>query len=245
MCAYVRVGRIECEFVSTRRRVKMELGRVRSVNLARPRPNPFKSASSTGIYKEPVDGPVEIRPPGSKERGLGSGLVGDFVGDRRSHGGNDQAVYAYAEEDLHWWQKQLGEPLTFGQFGENLTTTKVDVNGAKIGERWRVGDTLQLQVTDPRIPCGTFRGRMDRAGWLKTFVRSQRPGAYLRVVTEGVVRSGDTIEVVHQPDHDVTISLVFRALTLERDLLPQILEAHELTDETRDMARRGEGFSVG
>jgi MOSC domain-containing protein YiiM len=176
---------------------------------------------------------------------VGSGLVGDFIGDRRAHGGDDQAVYAYAVEDLQWWSNQLGVSLTFGQFGENFTTGGLDVNRALVGEVWRVGDTCELQITDPRIPCGTFRGWMNRAGWLKTFVRAARPGTYLRVLKPGPVAEDDAITVIHRPPHDVTVEKVFRAITTERELLPQLLVAEDLTEEIREMAQRGEGFDVG
>jgi len=219
--------------------------RLLSVNLAVVRDNPFKEAARTGIDKQPADGPVEVRAPGSKAHGVGSGLVGDFIGDRRNHGGNDQAVYAYALEDLQWWTDELGTTLSAGQFGENLTTITLDVNGARIGERWKVGDTAQLQVTEPRIPCGTFRGWMNRPGWLKTFTIAARPGAYLRVLSPGSVQGGDPVEIVHRPDHEVTIAMVFRALTTEPALLPKILEAPDLADETREMAEAGRTFSLG
>jgi MOSC domain-containing protein YiiM len=220
-------------------------GRLLSVNLAQPRSNPFKPVDRTGIDKRPTEGRVEVRAPGSKAHGLGSGLAGDFIGDRRNHGGDDQAVYAYAVEDLQWWADALGEQLGHGSaFGENLTTQGIDVNGARVGERWRVGADVVLQVTEPRIPCGTFRGWMNRPGWLKTFVGERRPGAYLRVISEGHISGGDKIEVIHRPEHDVSIELVFRALTTERELLPRLLVAPDLCDETREMAERGEGFDL-
>ena len=132
-------------------------GRVLSVNLARVRPNPYqRGEATTGIDKAPTPEPVLVRAPGTMRDGLGSGLVGDMVGDRLNHGGDAQAVYAYAREDLDQWESVLGRTLACGVFGENLTTTGVDVNGAVIGERWRIGDELELAVTVPRIPCGTF-----------------------------------------------------------------------------------------
>ena len=221
-----------------------DIGQLLSVNLSQPRTNPFKSVDRTGIDKRPAEAQVEVRSPGSKAHGLGSGLVGDFIGDRRNHGGDDQAVYAYAVEDLQWWADTLGEQLGYGHFGENLTTQGINVNGARVGERWGVGADVVLQVTEPRIPCGTFRGWMNRPGWLKTFVSERRPGAYLRVISEGRISGGDQIEVIHRPEHDVTIELVFRALTTERDLLPMLLVAPDLCDETREMAERGEGFDL-
>lgn len=219
--------------------------RLLSVNLAVARENPFNDAADTGIDKRPNDGPVEVRAPGSKAHGRGSGLIGDFIGDRRHHGGDDQAVYAYALEDLQWWADELDMTLSPGHFGENLTTTGIDVNGARIGERWKLGDTVELQVSEPRIPCGTFRGWMDRPGWLKTFTGAARPGTYLRVLSPGVIHGGDRIEITHQPEHDVTVAMVFRALTTEPSLLPTILVAPDLADETREMAQAGRTFTLG
>ncbi|WP_127792684.1 MOSC domain-containing protein [Agromyces sp. LHK192] len=221
------------------------MGHVDSVNLAQPRPNPYKDARSTGIGKVPVAGPVEVRAPGSKADGLGSGLVGDFIGDRRHHGGDDQAVYAFQREDLDDWETRLDRELPNGSFGENLTTVGVEVNDARIGEIWRVGRDLVLQVTSPRTPCATFRGSMGERGWAKTFAAAARPGAYLRVLEPGPVSAGDEVTVEHRPDHDVTVSLVLRATTTERELLPLLLAAgDDLDDELREMARSGTVFEL-
>jgi MOSC domain-containing protein YiiM len=208
-----------------------------SVNIANPRSDANEPATTTGIDKGPVAGPMPVRDPGPKTAGLGSGIVGDMIGDGRHHGGSEQAVYAFAREDLDDWQVRLGRELTNGFFGENLTTRGLDVSGARLGERWRIGDTVELEVTSPRIPCSTFRGWVDEVGWLKTFTQAARPGAYLRVVTPGQVSAGDPIEVVHRPTHDVTIALTFRALTTERDLLPHLFTARDdLIDELRELA---------
>ncbi len=209
-----------------------------SINIGQSRQAPYTSAPTTGIDKRPVDGPVEVRDPGPKQGGLGSGVVGDYIGDPRHHGGSDQAVYAFAREDLDAWQQRLGRPLPNGFFGENLTTSGLDVNAALVGERWRLGDDVLVQVTDPRIPCNTFRGWVGEKGWLKTFTEAARPGTYLRVLTPGTISAGDAIEVVHRPDHDVTVSLVYRALTTERDLLPYLLVADDLTDAVRELAEK-------
>jgi MOSC domain-containing protein YiiM len=210
-----------------------------SVNVGRPMASEHTSAAATGIDKRPVPGAVTVREPGAKGVGLGSGLVGDFIGDGRHHGGTEQAVYAYAREDLDEWQQRLGRPLTNGSFGENLTTRGLDVTGARLGERWQIGAHVQLQVTCPRIPCVTFRGWMDEAGWVKTFTQRGQPGAYLRIVVPGEIRAGDPIEVVHTPDHDVTIELSYRALTTQRELLPQLLAAgDDLTVDMRNAVGR-------
>jgi MOSC domain-containing protein YiiM len=210
---------------------------LQSVNIGRPQPNAYKKDKSTGIGKQPCDGPVEVRAPGPKALGLGSGLVGDFIGDGKHHGGDSQAVYAYAREDLDDWQQELGRELPNGSFGENLTTVGLDINDARLGERWRIGRDVVLQVTTPRIPCATFRGFMGLPGWLKTFTAFGHPGAYLGVVSRGAIVAGDPIQIVHRPEHGVTIGFAFRALMIDRDLMPRLLEAgDDLDPELRNSA---------
>jgi MOSC domain-containing protein YiiM len=195
--------------------------KVLSVNVGRPRPNPWKKVSTTGIDKRPVTGPVAVRAPGPEGTGT-VGLAGDRAYDVKHHGGPDQAVHAYAREDLDEWQTELGSPLPHGAFGENLTTCGLDVNGALIGERWRIGREVVLEVSCPRIPCATFQGWMRRDGWIEQFMRAAKPGAYLRVIEPGNVRPGDPVEIVHRPDHNAAIALVFRAMTFEPALLRSI-----------------------
>lgn len=212
-----------------------------SVNVANPRPNPAKGVASTGIDKRPVTGPVQVRAPGPKRGGLGSGLVGDQVFDTRHHGGDDQALYAYAREDLDGWAAELGRPLANGVFGENLTTAGLDVTGARIGERWRIGPDVVVEVSVPRIPCGTFANWLAEPGWIRRFTARAVPGAYLRVVTAGEIGAGQPITVLNRPEHDVTIGLTFRALTTESELLPRLLAADALPQDVRDLARRRTG----
>jgi MOSC domain-containing protein YiiM len=212
---------------------------VLSVNLAVPRPNPIREhITHTGIDKRPATGPVEVRAPAA--RGTG-GLTGDQIHDFLHHGGPDQAVYAYAREDLDAWQAELGRELPGGAFGENLTTAGLDVTGALIGERWRVGGQLVLEVAGPRIPCATFAHWMAEQRWVKRFTAAGQPGAYLRVVAPGTVRAGDPVALVHRPDHDVTVGLTFRALTLQPELLPRLLAADALSEKLKErVTRRGE-----
>ncbi|MEV5342291.1 MOSC domain-containing protein [Streptomyces sp. NPDC052676] len=202
--------------------------RLLSVNLGRPRTVSYTDHPDgvTGIDKRPVDGPVRVAAPGPGGAGA-SGLAGDAVCDTRHHGGDDQAVYAVAREDLDAWERELGRALGNGSFGENLTTSGLDVSGARIGERWRVGPRVVLEVTSARIPCRTFQGHLGERGWVKRFTRQGAPGAYLRVIEPGEIRAGDAIEIVHRPDHDITVALQFRAVTTERELLPRLLAAGE------------------
>lgn len=214
------------------------MAKLLSVNLGVPRPSPATRIGTTGIDKRPVEGPVEVRAPGPRSARAGSGIAGDPILDRGHHGGDDQAVYAYAREDLDTWAAELGRELPGGVFGENLTTIGVDVTGALIGERWRVGPEVLLEVSLPRIPCSTFAHWMDDRGWVKRFTEVGKPGAYLRVLRPGQIRAGDSVEVVERPDHDVTIGLAFRAMTLEPDLLPRLLVADALPAKELEKARR-------
>lgn len=211
--------------------------RVLSVNVGRPRPNPWKPVALTGIDKRPVSGPVMVTAPGPKGTGA-VGLAGDRAYDARNHGGPDQAVYAYAREDLDLWQAELGTPLPSGVFGENLTTEGLNVNGALIGERWRIGQRVLLEACCPRIPCGTFQGWLAQAGWIKRFTAAARPGAYLRVIEPGQVQAGDPVVIEHRPGHDVTLAVTFRALTTDPGLLPALLAASALPDDIKDLVRK-------
>ena len=201
-----------------------------SVNLGRPRVAWYATDGGvTGIDKRPSSEPVELRDPGPH---LGvSGAAGNSIGDAKSHGGTDQAVYAFAREDLDEWQALLGRPLSNGVFGENLTTSGLDVSDALVGERWQIGNDCVLEVTSPRIPCRTFAGWLEDQMWVKRFTQRGAPGAYLRVIVPGRVTGGDTISVMHRPDHEVTIAMMFRALTTEKALLPQLAPAGDALPE--------------
>ena len=161
---------------------------------------------TTAIDKRAVDSPVRIRR---------LGLNADVQADRTYHGGVDQAVYAYADEDARFWSDQLGRELHPGWFGENLRVTGIDVSGSRPGDRWSVGNQVVLEVTLPREPCATFArwvGGADARGWVKRFARERRPGTYLRVLRTGVVAAGDPIVVERVADVTrPTIAMMLRA----------------------------------
>jgi MOSC domain-containing protein YiiM len=189
--------------------------------------------SRTAIDKRPVAAAVAVHR---------LGLEGDEVVDTEFHGGVHKAVYAFASEDLDLWAGRLGVPLPPGTFGENLTTAGIEVNEALVGEHWRIG-TAVLSPADVRIPCQVFRawlGRhgVDTTGWSRRFVEEGRPGPYLRIVREGELRAGDEIVVEHRPAHGVTVARMFRALTTERSLLPELLGVEGLPEAAYAAARR-------
>lgn len=214
--------------------------RVRSVNLGRATPTTRTRKGVTGIDKRPTPDAVLVTAPGPKGTD-GSGLAGDDVCDRKHHGGTDQAVYAYAREDLDDWQQLLGRPIGDGSFGENLTTEGLNITHALVGEIWRLGTVLELQVTDPRMPCRTFAGFLGERGWVRRFTEAGVAGTYLRVITPGPIRAGDRIVVAERPDHGVTVQTVFRAFTTEPGLLADVARVPTLGDEARRSVRRRVG----
>lgn len=169
----------------------------------------------SAIDKRPATGPVEVGP---------LGLDGDTVADKANHGGPEQAVYAYAREDLDFWTERLGRELRHGMFGENLTTAGVDVSAALIGERWRVGTTV-LQVTSCRIPCATFKAWLDEEPrWVQRFAAAGRPGAYLRVLTPGTVAAGDDLVALSRPGVAVTVAESMQAYYGDREIMGRLME---------------------
>jgi len=196
------------------------MARLLSVNVGTPRPlGPYRGGTvRSAIGKAPVDGRVRVE---------GVNVAGDDQADRSVHGGPDKAVYAYAAEDSRWWAAELGRDVPPGGFGENLTVEGVDVSGAVIGERWRIG-TVELEVCQPRFPCFKLGLRFGDPKMLKRFTKAERPGAYLRIRREGELGAGDAIEVGERPRHGVTVALVARAVMIDHALLARAAAAPEL-----------------
>lgn len=197
--------------------------RVVSVNVGRTQPVPWGSLKASAIDKRPVTEAVAVSE---------LGIPTDEQTDRKHHGGADQALYAFAAEDLDRWSAIVGRALPPGCFGENLTTRGVDVNGAIIGERWAVGSTV-LEVTAPRIPCSVFAGFIGEKNWIKRFIDDNNPGPYLRVIQPGTLQVGDPVSVIHRPDHGLTVRDVYRAKTGDHSLVPRLLAAPALSHALR------------
>lgn len=193
----------------------------------------------SGIRKQPVER-IAVRDPGPKRGGLGSGVVGDAIGSRKHHGGSTQAVYAFAREELDRWAFELGRELPDGMFGENLTTTGLDVDAAEVGELWRVGLTL-LEVCGPRVPCATFAAHMAEPRWVRRFTERGCTGAYLAVREAGTIERDDPIEVEHRPGHGLTVPMFFRAVMGDRELARTFLDAGVLPEEEHDWLARQAG----
>ena len=185
------------------------------------------SEGRTGIDKRGVLGRVAF----AHEQ-----VANDVIIDRNAHGGYDQAVYAYAREDADWWEREIGISIDNGRFGENLTTQGIDVNAALIGERWQIGSAI-LEVSQPRIPCRVFAGFWQRPTLIKEFMAAGRPGAYLRIIQEGEIGAGDTIEVIHIPKHAITIADLYAAKNGERSKIQEISMVSELSIKYQEWAK--------
>jgi MOSC domain-containing protein YiiM len=194
------------------RLLSVNVGRPRQVSVRRGRP------VMSAIGKAPVSGRVRV---------AGVNVDGDDQADRTVHGGPDKAVYAYAHEDSLWWSARLAREVGPGMFGENLTLEGVDVSGAVIGERWRIG-SVELQVCQPRLPCFKLGLRFGDPTMLKQFARAGRPGAYLRIEAEGELGAGDRVDITDRPSHGVTIAQVSRAIMLDESGLAAAAVAPEL-----------------
>lgn len=160
---------------------------------------------TTAIDKRPIDGPVKVGP---------YGLYADVQADRKHHGGFDKALYAYAQEDAEYWASELGRDTRPGFFGENLRTEGIEVNEARVGEVWRIGEKVRVQVTMPRTPCQTFARRIGgdaQRGWVKRFSDARRLGPYLKVLEGGRVQAGDEIVIEDASAGAPTILDIYRS----------------------------------
>jgi MOSC domain-containing protein YiiM len=178
-------------------------------------PLPDRRPNRSGIDKQPVTGRVAVHP---------LGLDGDVQVNKKHHGGEGQAVYAYAQEDADFWIAELGRELPAGRLGENLRTTDLDLRNAVLGERWSVGTAL-FEVTAWRTPCANFARFWGVPDLVKRFSAHGATGAYLRVLETGEVGAGDAVEIVARPDHGITVETAFRIATTERSRLPELAPA--------------------
>lgn len=220
--------------------------RVRSTNLARPKVDPG-TPRQTGIDKHPVAG-IDVSSPGPSV-GDGSGVAGDLVGDGRHHGGADKALYAFAREELDWWESQLDRELRDGMFGENLTTEGIDLDALELGQRLRAGGAV-LEVSIPRMPCQTFARHLGESRWVRRFTERGDCGAYLRVVRPGRIEPGDAVDLQAAPGHGVTMRTAFAAAMGDEGAAEQVLAGgclpeHYAAPLARRIERRASALTPG
>jgi MOSC domain-containing protein YiiM len=203
-----------------------------SINVGRPRGVEWRGKTvTTGIFKEPVAGPVRVQK---------LNLKGDEQADLSVHGGADKAVYAYPSEHYAYWRSELpGMQLSWGAFGENLTTEGLDESSVRIGDHLSVG-SAELVVTQPRLPCFKLGIRFGRPDMVKRFQRSGRTGFYLSVLREGSLSAGDAIELVSRAEPGVTVADIVRLYTAddgEQELLRRATELAALPEGWREYFR--------
>jgi MOSC domain-containing protein YiiM len=199
---------------------------VRTVSIGSAGAASGRGSYRTGIDKRPC-AHIEVQAPRSAG---GSGVTGDHVGNRRHHGGADKAVYAYSREELSWWEGELGRPITDGFFGENITTSGLDLEALSVNQRIRVGTEVVLEVSLPRQPCATFQSHMGERGWVRRFTERGRCGAYFRVVVGGTVRPGDEIQVLSAPDHGIDLLTAFAGVMGDEVAAARVLAARCLPE---------------
>ena len=172
-----------------------------SINIGQMTPLPgVKKVGQTGIFKTPAAGPVRV---------TSLGLEGDAIADVRHHGGPDQAVYVYGAPDYDWWAAELGQPPAPGTFGENLTVDGLESARLSVGDRLHL-DEVVLEVTSPRIPCGTLAARMGDPTFVKRFRQAERPGVYCRVIREGLAAAGEAVRLEAHAGPTITVLAMFR-----------------------------------
>lgn len=187
-----------------------------SINIGKEQTQQRKDyVETTGIFKQPMTGPVEIK---------SDGIAGDAICDHEHHGGPDQAIYVYGGGDYEWWSKELGAEFAPGTFGENFTISGLESGTFDVGDYLHVGE-VTLQVAAPRIPCGTFATRMQDPQWVKKFRKAERPGLYCRVIKEGVVNVGDEVRIEKYSGATLSLVQMYRGY-YEKDKAEETLRQH-------------------
>jgi MOSC domain-containing protein YiiM len=191
-----------------------------SVNVGLPREVSWQGKLvTTGIFKEPLDGPVMMRT---------LNLDGDGQADLTVHGGASKAVYAYPSEHYDYWRAELpGVDLPWGRFGENFTTEGLLEEAVYIGDKFRIGET-EVMVTEPRMPCYKLGIKFGRADIIKRFLASRRTGFYFAVAREGTVSAGDAAELVGREQQEISVADITRLYAFEKNDLKSLRRAIEV-----------------
>lgn len=191
-----------------------------SINVSQPKAVPYGDETLiTGIYKEPIEGRLKLS---------FTNLEGDGQADLTNHGGIYKAVYCYPHEHYAYWSRELGrDDLTVGQFGENFTTEGMLETDVHVGDTFRIG-TVLVQVTQPRVPCFKLAHKMGIPTFVKTFLKANRSGFYLRVLEEGEVSGGDTIALVQADPVGMSVSEINYLLYFDKSNVDAAKRALEI-----------------
>ncbi len=203
--------------------------RLISLNVALPRLTVYNGATiNTGIFKQPVSGPVQLRT---------LNLDGDRQADLTVHGGPFKAVYGYPSEHYEFWRRELpGMNLPWGMFGENFTTEGLSEGDLHIGDRLKIG-TACLMIRQPRMPCYKLAAKFQREDMVARFLHSGRSGFYFSVEREGAVAAGDSFEFLSREPDGITIAEMNRLFSEDkynRDLLEKAIATPALPEDWRD-----------
>lgn len=210
-----------------------------SVNVAQPvAVQHGRRMITTGIFKKPVTGAVRARR---------SNLEGDGQADLKNHGGEHKAVYAYSLDHYAYWRRVLDrKEMDYGLFGENLTIAGLDESESCLGDQLQIGSAL-FAITQPRVPCFKLGIRLNNENMPKLFSESARTGFYLKVLREGIIEAGDSVDVIERGDGSVTIRALFEAYLKPGDppasrILARALAVPELSPEWRANIEKRLGY---
>jgi MOSC domain-containing protein YiiM len=194
--------------------------KILSVNVGLPREVAWQGkVVTTGIFKEPVKGPVMLRT---------LNLDGDRQADLTVHGGVSKAVYAYPSEHYAFWRAEFPEMnLPWGMFGENFTTEGLIEAAVYIGDRFRIGEA-EVMVTEPRMPCYKLGIKFGRADIIKRFLASRCSGFYFAVAREGMVSAGDALGFIRREQQETSVADITRLYAFEKDDVKALRRAIEV-----------------
>lgn len=153
---------------------------------------------NTATYKYPVAGPVFVH---------SLGVSGDEFANTKNHGGVDKAVLAGSAEQYPLWRQETGNPdWSGGALGENLTLLGLDETTVCVGDTWRVGAALTLQISQPRQPCWKQARRWNNPDLVVRMIETGRTGWYYRVLAEGLAAAGDELTLLARPHPEWTVA---------------------------------------
>ena len=200
--------------------------KILSVNVSLPKEIDFEGQKvRTGIFKEPVEGRVMLRT---------LNLDGDKQADLTVHGGPDKALYAYPIEHYEYWRRMLTNiEMSNGMFGENLTVDGLKESEVSIGDVFQIGSSKVI-ATQPRMPCYKLGVKFGRMDILKMFLASGRSGIYFKVLEEGEVGAGDTIEQIRKDPNGITISDVVRLYASDKEDIKMMRAQSKLSPYPKD-----------
>lgn len=150
----------------------------------------------TAYAKQPITGRVHV----GKLR-----VAGDEQHNKKYHGGEHRAVLMYCAEHYAMWAQELKRDLPYGSYAENFTVSGLNEDTVCIGDIYQIGETVRLQVSQPRQPCNQIYMALGIEGIVNKVKANFRSGWYLRVLQEGAVETGMPITLLSRLHPEWTI----------------------------------------